>query len=192
MRWQSMAAYALALMTVAAAGGPGLRAEDKKPSLTSELILGALKTIAEDPKMIGRALESFDDGLPNLVAPTLGGHTWWKNVDTHKGWKLQQNTAFGNYRILDPNDYRFAWGGEAAMAKVFAKMKANGMVIYNPEGVPEVGVGKWTDLGAVKGWTLQRNTLSKHVRIRDENSRTVAIGHEESVAEFLNKLGTKK
>jgi hypothetical protein len=70
-------------------------------------------------------------------------------------------------------------------------MKGNGMVIYNPQGVPEVGVGTWTELGAVKGWTVQRNNLSNHARLRDENGRTVAIGHERSVAKFFGTVVAK-
>ena len=47
----------------------------------------------------------------NLPFPTLGGLTFWENVEVHEsGWKLQKNRITGHYRLLDPKDGRYAWG----------------------------------------------------------------------------------
>ncbi|WP_137790419.1 helix-turn-helix domain-containing protein [Bacillus sp. E(2018)] len=37
---------------------------------------------------------------------TWGGHVWWKEVDSRKGYRLQQNVISQHFRILDQNDYR--------------------------------------------------------------------------------------
>ncbi|MBN3553568.1 helix-turn-helix domain-containing protein [Fictibacillus nanhaiensis] len=37
---------------------------------------------------------------------TWGGHVWWKEIDSLKGYRLQQNVISQHFRILDQNDYR--------------------------------------------------------------------------------------
>ncbi len=164
----------------------------KGDGLTKQLAASAIQKIAEDPKIIGRFLEKFDDGLPNRITRTKGGHTWWKNLETHRGWKLQQNIVFGNCRILDSRDYRYAWGGREAMTKTFARMKRNGMVIYNPQGVPEVRLGKWTDVAIARKWKMQKNASSLHGRLVDDTGRTVAIGPLKDLEDFFKRLTDSK
>ena len=45
----------------------------------------------------------------NIPTPTFGGHFFW---DTTKAgsWRLQINTVFGNWRLLDNDGIRHAWG----------------------------------------------------------------------------------
>ena len=45
----------------------------------------------------------------NITAPTLGGHVFWETTQAGP-WRLQINTVFGNWRILDVDDWRCAWG----------------------------------------------------------------------------------
>jgi hypothetical protein len=42
--------------------------------------------------------------------PTAGGKTWWSEVKSRNGWKLQQNKLSGHYRILDTDNWR-QWSG---------------------------------------------------------------------------------
>ncbi len=45
----------------------------------------------------------------NITTPTLGGHVFWQT--TKAGcWRLQINAVFGNWRILDDDGFRHAWG----------------------------------------------------------------------------------
>lgn len=37
---------------------------------------------------------------------TLGGHIMWKNINEHKGFKLQRNLISKHFRILDEENYR--------------------------------------------------------------------------------------
>ena len=64
-------------------------------------------------------------GLPNLAFPTVDAEIWWVVEDRlEPGWKLERNTFFGQWRILDPNGWRAAWGDEAAMRRSFDELKA--------------------------------------------------------------------
>ena len=64
-------------------------------------------------------------GLPNLAFPTVDAEIWWVVEDRlAPGWKLERNTFFGQWRILDPNGWRVAWGDEAAMRRSFNELKA--------------------------------------------------------------------
>ena len=45
----------------------------------------------------------------NLRTPTFGGHIFWETTQAGK-WRLQINSVFGNWRILDDDGIRHAWG----------------------------------------------------------------------------------
>ena len=64
-------------------------------------------------------------GWPNLALPTVDAEVWWVVEDRlEPGWKLERNTFFGQWRILDPAGWRAAWGDEAAMRRSFDELKA--------------------------------------------------------------------
>lgn len=48
---------------------------------------------------------------------TWGGHVWWKEIDSQKGYRLQQNVISQHYRILDENHYRIYSSFEEEEAK---------------------------------------------------------------------------
>ena len=54
----------------------------------------------------------------NIPGPTAGGKVFWDSYRVN-GWKLQVNTVFGNWRILDPNDMRQACGSNEAGMDAF-------------------------------------------------------------------------
>jgi pimeloyl-ACP methyl ester carboxylesterase len=47
---------------------------------------------------------------PNLTMKTLGGRQFWGDVAFLGGWTIQRNIFTGHHRLLDPRDYRHAWG----------------------------------------------------------------------------------
>ena len=67
-------------------------------ALTEIVITRALTKIATDPKV------------------------FWNTLNNVNGWRLQQNKVFGNYRIIDPNNIRKAWGGKKAILDLFEKL----------------------------------------------------------------------
>ena len=65
------------------------------------------------------------DDPPNLALPTVDAEVWWVVEDRlEPGWKLERNTFFGQWRILDPAGWRAAWGDEAAMRRSFDELKS--------------------------------------------------------------------
>ena len=51
-----------------------------------------------------------DPGKPNVPAPTLGGKQFWSDELLFRDWRIQRNVLTANYRLLDENDVRRAWG----------------------------------------------------------------------------------
>jgi len=60
----------------------------------------------------------------NLKFKTGGGRAFWKDIVHAHGWKIQQNIFSGHYRLLDPEDQRYAWGDKNAMLQQLAKTGA--------------------------------------------------------------------
>lgn len=57
--------------------------------------------------------------MPNIVMPTLGGKVFWDDLAESNGWRVQQNKFTGHCRVLDPDNYRRAWGGESEIMDFF-------------------------------------------------------------------------
>ncbi len=154
----------------------------------------AIVKIAEDPTIIGRTVDRVPFPLPNVVTKTLGGKFWWKVVMEAHGWKLQCHKSAGNCRILDPDDYRYAWGGRQAMTEAFEHLKSNGMVFYSARGLPEVttrtmgGKVLWDELATQQGWRVQRNKVSAHCRLLDPKDNRLLWGRCVDVERLLEKL----
>ncbi len=47
---------------------------------------------------------------PNVATPTLGGKQFWTDEVLFRDWRIQRNTITDNFRLLDENDVRRAWG----------------------------------------------------------------------------------
>ena len=70
----------------------------------------------------------------NLPVPTAGGKVFWDSWRVN-GWKLQENTVFGNWRILDPDDVRQAWGTIEAQLDAFLNDRpVSGIANYLDDG----------------------------------------------------------
>ena len=50
---------------------------------------------------------------PNVATPTLGGKQFWTDELLFRDWRIQRNTLTTNFRLLDENDVRRAWGSFA-------------------------------------------------------------------------------
>lgn len=60
----------------------------------------------------------------NVRLPTLGGRQFWGDVLYFHGWRIQHNVLTDTYRLLDPDDYRIAWGSERACRNELDRIKA--------------------------------------------------------------------
>ena len=50
----------------------------------------------------------------NWQMKTLGGVQFWTDVRVEGGWRVQQNSETGHFRLIDANKVRQAWGSQAA------------------------------------------------------------------------------
>lgn len=156
--------------------------------LVSAAVAKIALDVVKDPKIIGRKLNDVPFEMPSVITKTMGGHTFWKDEDKQGGWRFQCNKIARNCRILDPDDYRFAWGGKDAVRKTFKALKANGMVFYRSTGLPDLQAtlgGKvfWEDLASEGGWRVQQNKLSGHCRIIDPQDQRLAWGRCDDLAQ---------
>ena len=58
-----------------------------------------------DPRTWDWDMNEITTGLP-----TLGGRLFWGDVLHFRGWRIQENVFTHHYRLLDPDDQRFASG----------------------------------------------------------------------------------
>ncbi len=50
------------------------------------------------------------EGKKPYFFPTMGGHIWWRDVETSEKWRIQQNIISQHYRALARNDRRICFG----------------------------------------------------------------------------------
>ena len=67
----------------------------------SQVLSGALGGEAED-MILALAFEDLKPTYPK----TMGGKVWWRTVETHNTFRIQQNIISQHYRALDDQDGR--------------------------------------------------------------------------------------
>lgn len=82
-------------------------------ALIGKVVLGAL---SRDPQLLSRL-----PAMPNRPLPPfpLDSALFWNDIAQVRGWRLQQHTLLGIWRVRDPRGIRRAWGGKAAMVRAF-------------------------------------------------------------------------
>lgn len=82
--------------------------------LTFLIIFGCLYRTADGQgETEWRVADEMPLGYWNLTTKTMGGRQFWTDVRHLDGWRVQLNHVTGHYRVLDPDDYRHAWGNLA-------------------------------------------------------------------------------
>jgi len=64
----------------------------------------------------------------NWKIATLGGTQFWTDVRVEGGWRIQRNSYFGHFRLLNDQDTRQAWGDEAACTQELDRKLKSGVV----------------------------------------------------------------
>ncbi|RUL48706.1 MULTISPECIES: helix-turn-helix transcriptional regulator [Lysinibacillus] len=72
-------------------------------------------------QMGGDPLENVELTIHDVIIrpneKTFGGVIWWRNVNKHCGFKLQQNLLSKHFRILDDENYRLLSTFDSKVAK---------------------------------------------------------------------------
>ena len=71
----------------------------------------------------GNAGENF-----NIEARTLGGKQFWTDIRIQGGWRIQQNSETGHFRLLDSVNVRKTWGSQGDCEHTLNQRIANGEV----------------------------------------------------------------
>lgn len=84
---------------------------------------------SDKPEPNPAAVESTaSTGYWNLPSPTLGGMQFWADQCWFRGWRIQRNVFTGHYRLVDPANYRRAWGTcEQCQAALSREKRAAGL-----------------------------------------------------------------
>jgi pimeloyl-ACP methyl ester carboxylesterase len=72
--------------------------------------------------------ESAEHPNINWKLATLGGTQFWTDVHVEGGWRVQRNSSFGHFRLLDDSDIRQAWGTEQACSTELKKNITSGVI----------------------------------------------------------------
>lgn len=86
------------------------------PTLGNAQGLSDHRSAASGQTTQGQLPQSANDepiGYKNWAIKTLGGNQFWTDVRYVGGWRVQQNSETGHFRLLDPKDVRQAWGNRA-------------------------------------------------------------------------------
>ena len=67
-------------------------------------------------------------GTFNIEARTLGGKQYWTDIRIQGGWRIQQNSETGHFRLLDSVNVRKTWGSQAACEHALNQRIADGEV----------------------------------------------------------------
>ncbi len=87
---------------------------NRREMIARSVVTGLLTTspnlLAADQQRGGQITEDDTGNQWNFRMKTLGGRQFWGDVFHLQGWRIQRNVLTGHYRLLDPDDYRRAWG----------------------------------------------------------------------------------
>lgn len=72
---------------------------------------------------------------PNLPLPTAGGNQMWTDYRNLAGWRIQQNSLTGHWRLLDPKDIRRCWGSREACEEMLRKTTVNTAAVSSQDHV---------------------------------------------------------
>ncbi|MEM7205436.1 MAG: lipase [Planctomycetota bacterium] len=82
---------------------------------------GALEDCEQ--RLVARLEELHGHGRPVVRLPTLGGLQFWSDVFWYADWRIQENAFTGHHRLLDPDDWRRAWGTREACRAAFEAIR---------------------------------------------------------------------
>lgn len=128
----------------------------------------------------------------NWKLATLGGTQFWTDSRIVGDWRVQRNTYFDHFRLLDGKDVRQAWGSEAACNAILNQNIQSGVV------VPAQGRVVILLHGLLRTWQSME-PLADHLRAQGYNvisfryasSRETVSDHAAALQQVINGLGTE-
>ena len=111
----------------------------------------------------------------NVDFPTFGGTVFWDSYPAD-GWNLQENSIFGNWRILDPDDTRRAWGTTEDQLEEFLHARPSSILAnYLDEGYAfsrYAGTGSGTVV-LIHGWGVRAVSMAALAKLLNRRGYSV-------------------
>ncbi|QEG23940.1 alpha/beta hydrolase [Mariniblastus fucicola] len=82
----------------------------------------------DPPKFSFGSIEPKNVAYPNWKTATFGGTQFWTDVRVASDWRIQRNSSFGHFRLLDEDNIRQAWGEESKCTAELEKRLKTGTV----------------------------------------------------------------
>ncbi len=125
----------------------------------------------------------------NWKLPTMGGTQFWTDVHHHSGWRIQRHFASGHFRLLNPNDFREAWG-----TRQNCQDKLDGLTDSIPANKGTVlilahGLGRTSGCWKPMANLAQEQTDWQTIPFTYASTRESIESQSESLAQFIQSLG---
>ncbi len=118
-----------------------------------------------------------EPGLFGMGSKTLGGRFTWSDEVVYQNWRIQKSAVIGHYRLITPDDRRYAFGTFEHCLEELETVKTEKQLAPLPKEVVIVVHG----LGASRQWM---DSLSEY--IQDEgNTAVVNVGYPST----MNDIG---
>ena len=83
----------------------GIRAKKINAMPDAEILQRTLEVVSEHPELLKEI-----QGYFNIDFITAGGFVFWKDLAEYHGWRFQENELTKHIRLIDPTNFRRAWG----------------------------------------------------------------------------------
>ncbi|MDA7929143.1 alpha/beta hydrolase [Mariniblastus sp.] len=163
-------------------------------ALMSMSFLSTLAIAQTDPPKTGDESATKKSPAPsNWQLKTLGGMQFWTDVKHSNGWRIQQNSETGHFRLIDPNAVRFAFGSrqqcDAAFSEIALEEKIRplkGRIVILLHGLMRTNASM-----APLGEHLRKNGGFEIVNFQYASTRKRVEDHAKALSQVIDNLGSE-
>ena len=130
------------------------------------------------------------DTIPNVPAPTMGGKQFWEDHLHFREWRIQRNVVTGHFRLVDPGDFRQAFGSyERCAARLEEIKQERGLEPYSGKAVILMhGLGRSRTSMAGFGAYLEKHGGYHVCNITYPTTRGDVASHAECLGRVIDHL----
>jgi pimeloyl-ACP methyl ester carboxylesterase len=136
------------------------------------------------------AAQPYSGTRINVTAPTGGGKQFWTDRFVHHGWRIQQNTYTGHYRLLDDKDFRRAWGTCDGCRQEFDRFRIRNQLppVRGKIVVTLHGLGRTRQSMAGIGNYLAREGGFTWINVTYASTRDTIDAHAQALADVVRQF----
>lgn len=127
----------------------------------------------------------------NIKTKTLGGKQFWTDHAWREGWRIQHNSLTDHWRLIDPENVRWAWGTRQQCQQVLLQQVPE--VTLHEDGYVILLHGLMRSSGSMHsiGEYLHRELLCQPVYFEYASTRSTIANHAAALAEVIEGLPDK-